>query len=116
MGIQIEMPLLQRMEGPAVVPPALVTKAKTFREAVRLCWGLRRVKWTPAGLSAHYGFTRQHISDWLNPDDRPTRRSPPAEHIAAFEDACGNTLITQWLAARQHLTVLEEMQAARLQA
>ena len=55
MGTQIEMPLLQRIEGPAVVPPALVAKASTFRQAVRLCWGLRRVKWTPAALSAHYG-------------------------------------------------------------
>jgi len=113
---QREMPLLQRVEGPAVVPPALLSHAKTYREAVRLCWGLRRVKWTPAALSTHYGFTRQHISDWLNPDDKPTRRSPPAEHIAAFEDACGNTLITQWLAARQRLTVLEQLQAAGLVA
>lgn len=113
---QIEMPLLQRLEGPAVVPPALVAKATTFRQAVRLCWGLRRVKWTPTGLSAHYGFTRQQISDWLNPDDKPTRRSLPADRIADFEEACGNVLLTQWLAARQRLTVLEEVQAARLAA
>ncbi len=111
---QIEMPLLQRIEGPAVVPPTLLSRAKTFREAVRLCWGLRRVKWTPAALATHYGFTRQHISDWLNPDDKPTRRSLPAERIAEFEEACGNVLLTQWLAARQRLTVLEELQAARL--
>ena len=113
---QKEMPLLQRIEGPAVVPASMLTLATTYRQAVRACWALRRVKWTPGTLSAHYEFTRQHISDWLNPDDRPMRRSLPAEHIAAFEDACGNTLITQWLAARQHLTVLEELQAGRAAA
>jgi hypothetical protein len=110
---QIEMPLLQRLEGPAVVPPKLVALAKTYREAVRLCWGLRRVKWTPGTLSAHYGFTRQHIGDWINPDDKPTRRSLPADRIADFEEACGNVLLTQWLAARQNLTVLEQLQAER---
>lgn len=115
-GTQIEMPLLQRMEGPDVVPTSLVHKAKTYRQAVRLCWGLRRVKWTPATLSAHYGFTRQHVGDWINPDDKLLRRSLPAERIPEFEEACGNVLLTQWLAARQHLTVLEEIQASRLQA
>lgn len=110
------MPLLQRIEGPAVVPPALLIHAKTYRQAVRLCWGLRRVKWTPATLAAHYQFTRQHVGDWLNPDDRATRRSLPAERIADFEEACGNVLLTQWLAARQRLTVLEQLQAAGLVA
>lgn len=113
---QISMPLLQRLTGPAVVPTSLLTRAKTYREAVRLCWSLRRVKWTRAALSAHYEFTAQHVGDWINPDDKPSRRSLPAERIADFEEACGNTLLTQWLAARQGLTILEEMQAARAAA
>jgi hypothetical protein len=71
------------------------------------------VKWTPSTLAAHYGFTRQHVGDWLNPDDLPKRRSLPAERIAEFEEACGNVLLTQWLVARQHLTLLEELQAER---
>lgn len=113
---QIEMPLLQRLEGPAVVPTEVLKKAKTFREAVRMCWALRRVKWTPGTLSAHYEFTRQHVGDWINPDDKPTRRSLPAERIRDFEEACGNTFLTQWLAARQGLTILEELQAERAAA
>lgn len=113
---QLTMPLLQRLEGPAVVPPSALSRARTYREAVRLCWQLRRIKWTPAALAMAYSFTRQHISDWLNPDDKPTRRSLPAEHITGFEDAMGNTFITQWLTARQRLTVLEEVQAGRLAA
>ena len=34
-----------------------------------------------------------------------------AEQIAAFEEVCGNAFITQWLAARQHFTLLEQLQA-----
>ena len=98
------------------MPPTAITLARTYREAVRLCWQLRRIKWTPSALAMAYGFTRQHISDWLNPDDKPTRRSLPGADISGFEDAMGNTFITQWLNARQRLTVLEEVQAGRLAA
>lgn len=113
---QIAMPLMQRINGPDVVPTAMLTRAKTYREAVRCCWALRRVKWTPATLSAHYEFTRQHVSDWLNPDDKVTRRSLPGECVARFEDACGNSFLSQWFAMRANLTVLEEMQAVRAAA
>lgn len=113
---QIEMPLLQRINGPDIVPSSMLTRAKTYREAVRCCWSLRRVKWTPGTLSAHYEFTRQHVSDWLNPDDRPTRRSLPGECVQRFESAMGNTFISQWFAMRAQLTVLEEMQATRAAA
>lgn len=43
-------------------------------------------------------------------------RSLPAERIAEFEAICGNCFITQWLASRQRLTVLEELQAQRVAA
>jgi hypothetical protein len=110
---QIEMPLLQRMEGPAVVPAQLLVAAKTFRQAVRLCWALRRVKWTPGTLSVHYGFTRQHVGDWINPDDKPHRRSLPGECLERFEEAMGHTFISQWHAMRAQLTVAEEAIADR---
>lgn len=111
---QRELPLLQRIEGPAIVPPELLASAKTYRQAVRLCWSLRRAKGlTVTDLARDYGFTRQHASDYLNTDDRPTRRSLPAEAISTFEEVCGNCAITQWLAQRLGLTVLEELQAQR---
>lgn len=111
---QRELPLLQRIDGPAVVPSATVALAKSYRQAVRLCWALRRAKGlTVTDLARDFGFTRQHASDYLNADDKATRRSLPAEQIALFEEVCGNCAITQWLAARQHLTVLEELQAMR---
>lgn len=45
--------------------------------------------------------------------DGKRQRDLPAKAIYAFEWACGNTAITQWIAAQAKLTVLEEMQASR---
>lgn len=111
---QIEMRLLGRIDAPDAVPSSLLLRARTYREAVRYCWALRRAKgMKPADLARDFGFTRQHVSDYLNTDDAPTRRSLPAERIKDFEDICGNTFITQWLAARHRFTLLEEIQAER---
>lgn len=114
---QLEMRLMARMEGPAVVPPHALKTVHTYREAVRLCWDLRRVKgMKPADAAAHCGLVRQHVSDYLNPDDKPGRRDLPAEAIEDFEEFCGNTCITQWLVSRAGLTLIEEMQAMRERA
>lgn len=110
--IQRELPVMQRIAGPAVVPSAALPFARSYREAVRWCWQLRRAKGlTASDLAREFGFNRQHVSDYLNADDKPTRRSLPAEQIAAFEEVCGNAFITQWLAARQNFTLLEQLQA-----
>lgn len=114
---QAELALMGRIDAPDTVPRQLLSAAKTYRQAVRLCWALRRAKGLkPTDLGREFGFTRQHVSDYLNPDDLPTRRDLPAERIADFEDVCGNTAITQWLASRQRFTLLEEMQADRVAA
>ena len=52
-----------------------------------------------------------HVSDYLSDDE--TKRELPAKYIKAFEAVCGNSAISQWLAAQSKLTVLEEMQAER---
>jgi hypothetical protein len=107
-------PLLGRIDGPSVVPTCTVQCARSYRDAVRLCWTLRRAKGLRVSdIGREHGFTRQHVSDYLNADDQATRRSLPAARIAEFEDLCGNTVITQWLAAQAKLTVLEELQASR---
>jgi len=111
---QLTLPLLGRIDASAVAPPALLKQAKTYRQAVRLCWTLRRAKgMRPTDLARDFGFVRQHVSDYLAADDRDGRRDLPADRIYDFEDACGNAVITQWLASRQRLTILEEMQAMR---
>lgn len=111
---QTNLPLFGRIDAPDTVPPALLRQAVSYRQVVRLCWALRRAKFLKAtDLAREFGFTRQHVTDYLHGDDSPTRRSLPAERIKDFEDVCGNTAITQWLAARQRFTLLEEMQAER---
>ncbi len=110
---QLHFRLMGRIDAPDVVPPTLLKAAHTYREAVRLCWTLRRAKGLrPADLGRH-GFTRQHVSDYLNDDDLPSRRSLPADRIHDFEDLAGNSAISQWIAGGARLTVLEEMQAER---
>lgn len=114
---QPPLPLFGRVDAPAVIPPSLLQTVRTYRAAVRLCWALRRAKGLkPVDLARDFGFTRQHVTDYLHEDDRATRRSLPAERIKNFEDICGNAAITQWLAARARLTVVEEFQAERAAA
>jgi hypothetical protein len=109
---QIPLRLLERIEAPSVVPSELLALAKTYREACRMAWQLRRVKgMNKADLGRDYGLNRQHCTDYLTEDDAPTRRSLPAESLGVFELAVGNTFVTQWLSNRAGLTVLEQMQA-----
>lgn len=111
---QIALPLMGRLDGPATAPSSLVARPTSYREAVRLAWMLRRVQFsTHRQLAAEALLYPPHVSDYLNADDRPQRRSLPAESIPAFECFVGNTLVTQWLASKGKLTVLEELQATK---
>jgi hypothetical protein len=114
---QLELNLLGRVDAPSIVPTSLLKTARTYREAVRLCWTLRRARGLrPIDLGRDFGFTRQHVTDYLHEDDAPSRRSLPPERICEFEEICGNVAITQWLASRSKLTLLEELQAERMAA
>jgi hypothetical protein len=111
--LQREFPLLARMEGPAVVPPELMRLPRTYREAVRLCWELRRLrKLTYRQLAAEAGLVYQHVGDYFNLDDLPRRRDLPGDAVEAVEAVLGNTAISQWHAMRAQLTVLEVLQAS----
>lgn len=114
---QRELPLLARLDGPSVVHPEMVAHCKTYRDAVRMAWQMRRVRnMTQRQLACEAGLRPQLVTDYLNQDDHPTRRDLPGQLIAAFESVVGNTCVSQWIAAQSHLTVLEEMQAARAAA
>lgn len=115
--VQLEFPLLARLDGPHVVPTYYVQRCKTYRDAVHMCWALRRVHlMTQRQLAAEAHLRPQLVSDYLHPDNKPFRRDLPGDSINAFQAVCGNTLVTQWLASRDSLTVLEEMQASRATA
>lgn len=114
---QLEFPLLARMGAPSVAHPYYLARCGSYREAVRLCWALRRVHhMTQRQLASEAGLRPQLVSDYLHPDDGKERRALPGEHIAAFESVVGNSLVSQWIAGRSKLTVLEEMQAVRVAA
>lgn len=110
--MQRELPLLGRIDAPATVPASIVAECSTWREAVRRSWSLRRVHYMSLmQLASEAELYRQHVSDYLAPDDKPSRRDLPADAIARFEAVVGNTLPSQWLAMQSRLTVLEQMQA-----
>lgn len=115
--LQVELPLLCRLDGPAVVQPSEVRRARTYRQAVRMCRALSlRRRITLRQLAEEAGLPPQHVSDYFNVDDRAHRRDLPGAAVAAVERVLGNTAISQWHALQAGLTVLEEVQAERLAA
>ena len=111
---QREFPLLGRIDAPSVAPEQWVRMAKTYRQAVRAAWQLRRVHYmSRRQLAAEAALYPQHVTDYLHEDDKPARRDLPAEAIPRFEAAVGNTLVSQWIASHARLTVLEEITATK---
>lgn len=107
---QLELRLMGRLDAPSVVPDENVKACASYRDAVRLCWRLRRVRaMTSLTLSEAVGFPSNHRSDYLSDDE--DKRELPAKYIKGFEAVCGNTAISQWIAKGAKLTVLEELQA-----
>jgi hypothetical protein len=109
---QLPLPMLTYYEAPVMVDTALIDAAPTYRDAVRRCWGMRtRKHMTMRQLAEETGSYPSHITDYLHIDHG--KRELPARYIAAFEAACGNRFISQWIARRSELTVLEEFVAQR---
>lgn len=110
---QTEIRLLCRLDAPSVVPPHLIAQCKTYREAVQLCWQLRRVRnMTRAMLAEIAGLYAPHVTCYLS-DQAKTKRNLPGEFVKPVEWALGNTAISQWHALNAQLTCVEEMQATR---
>lgn len=104
---QIPLPMLTYYSSPVMVPTADIDACKTYREAVIACWDKRnRPQLTKRQLAEETGCYASHITDYLSAD--PAKRDLPARHIAEFEASCGNRFISQWIARRSELTVLEE--------
>lgn len=109
---QIKLPMLTYYEGPTLVEQEVLEPIKTYREAVQTCWRLRKHRqMTGRALAEESGIYASHLSDYLSDDQ--LKRELPAKHIEAFEVACGNRVITQWLAAQANLTILEALIARR---
>jgi hypothetical protein len=105
---QINLPMLTVYSGPTLVHPDLVDQCKTYRDAVRMCWELRKRRlMTRSMLAEESECYPSHITDFLSEDD--SRRELPAKRIGMFEQSCGNRCITQWLATQAGLTILETL-------
>jgi hypothetical protein len=112
---QLALPMLTYYEAPKMVDSALVDACPSYRDAVRKCWDMRsRTRMTRRQLAEESGCYASHITDYLSDDY--AKRDLPARYIAAFEGACGNRFISQWIARRSELTVLEEFVAQRRSA
>lgn len=113
---QLELPLLCRLDAPSVVPPQHLRGVTSYRQAVLVCWSLRRDRSAGAqsACARHIGSPVSHMSAYLSDDEN--ERDMPAKRVRAFEAWCGNTAISQWIAMGASLTVLEEMQALKVAA
>jgi hypothetical protein len=121
--IQQPLRLLCRLDAPAVVPPQVIAGITSFRNAVQTCWALRhdRAEGAQSACARHIGAQVSHMSAYLADEcedggSKCPRRDMPAKFVIAFEAWCGNTAVTQWMAANAKLTVVEEIQAMNLNA
>lgn len=105
--MQLSLPMLTVYSGPRLIDNEIVIAVRTYREAVRACWNLRtRRHLTWRVLAEEAGLYASHCSDYLSEDD--AKRELPAKHINEFEIACGNRMISQWLANQANLTIMEQ--------
>jgi len=104
---QLQLPMLTIYTGPRLVDLEIVDACRSYRAAVRACWELRtRRGLTRRVLAEEAGLYASHVSDYLSEDD--AKRDLPARHINGFELACGNRMVSQWLARQASLTIMEQ--------
>lgn len=102
------------VNGPAFLPTDEVVKCRTYREIVRLSWAHRRTKaMTQRTLAERIDCYPSHVSDYLQADDKPSRRDLPAECLNAWAATVGNWGVHQWLSRQAKLTIMEEVIAQR---
>lgn len=104
---QLRLPMLTVYTGPRLVSLDVIDACKSYREAVCLCWELRtRRNLTKKLLAETAGLYPSHVTDYLS--TKHVKRNLPADKINDFEIACGNRVISQWLARQASLTILEQ--------
>ncbi len=104
---QLALPMLTVYEGPRLIDMEIVDACRTYREAVRACWDMRtRRHLTQRVLADEAELYASHVTDYVSLDD--AKRELPAKHINGFEISCGNRFISQWMARRANLTILEQ--------
>jgi len=91
----------------STVDEAQLKACKSFKDSLRLCMKLSRVKRTQADLACNAGINVCQFSKIIRADFHL-----PGDSIASIEKLCGNTAMTQWLAlqhgATLHIKTCEE--------
>ena len=102
------------VNAPAFLPAAVIDSCSSYREIVRISWAHRRIKaMTQRTLAERVGCYPSHVSDYLQADDKPSRRDLPAERLDAWASTVGNWGVQQWLLRQSKLTIMEEVIAQR---
>lgn len=92
-----------------VAPVWAVRRCQTYRDACRLAWSLRSSSAMSHGdLAAVLGVSEQAVEQYLSPVDLGELAELPARRIQDFNDALGNTAVTQWVQGLSNLACVEE--------
>ncbi len=100
------------------LPAEQIAQCTTYREACWVAWQSRsNPHMQKRTLGELCGLYAPHVTDFFNAEATDSkgsrRRELPAEKIADVERVLGNRAISQYLARRGMLTLMEEVIAAR---
>jgi hypothetical protein len=107
----LELPLLGGVVQAQLlhVPPQVIHRLTTYREACRMAWKLRRVRnLTRAQLAEMAGLYASHVSDYFSLHEK--RRELPAKQIGSVERVLGNSVISQFVAYQATKQLMVELQ------
>ena len=114
---QREIPIMNTVETPKYAPADVVAKFQTYRDAVVWCWANRpchgmREDMDQALCAKTIGLHVPHMSRCVNPSSKSPMQLNP-DYLDAFETYTGWKAASQWIAAKSHMTVLEQVIAER---
>ncbi|WP_434715482.1 XRE family transcriptional regulator [Paraburkholderia sp. A3RO-2L] len=99
--------------APRFLPDEEIARCASFRDAVWLAWESRSVRITKRTLAELCGLYAPHVTNFVNEhafDSKGKKRADlPADKVDEFERVVGNRAVSQWLADRAELTILERM-------
>ena len=118
--MQREMPFLESLPKASYVRDAVVTGWETYRDAVLWCWANRsRNSRDEIGDQAMFARAADMHSPHVSRCVRPCSKAPmdlPPDYLAAFEAFTGWRGVSQYLARRGQLTLMEQVIAQRAAA
>ena len=111
---QRELPYFGVVPEPRFATDAELALCKSYREAVRLSWELRVSRgMTQATAAERTGLYAPHLSEFLNKDDKPSRRDLPMDKVKNWCYVVGNWVVLQYITRDAQLNIMEEMIAQR---